>query len=103
MDPGVKSHGMKADPPRYLWSKYECFLMSVWRDIPHVRNFNAKLCSKSNERKYERTNIQTDEQKDENYIPFGTNAGGIISVSDLYIHKGLHHLEINLIFNRNIT
>ena len=34
---------MKADPPGYLWSKYECFLISGWRDIPHLRNFNVKL------------------------------------------------------------
>ena len=33
MDPGVRSHGMKADPPGCLWSKYECFLMSGWWDI----------------------------------------------------------------------
>ena len=29
-------------------------------------------------RKYERTNIRTDERKDENYISLGINAGGII-------------------------
>ena len=34
---------MKADPPGYLWSKYECFLMSGWRDIPHLRNVKVKL------------------------------------------------------------
>ena len=38
MDPEVRSHGMKADPPGYLWSKYECFLMIVPWDIPHLRN-----------------------------------------------------------------
>ena len=38
MDPGVRSHGMKVDPPGYLWSKYECFLMSGSWDIPHLRN-----------------------------------------------------------------
>ena len=31
MDPGVMSHGMKADPPGYLRSKYECFLTSGFR------------------------------------------------------------------------
>ena len=33
MDPGVRCHGMKANPTRYLWSKYECFLMSGCQDI----------------------------------------------------------------------
>ena len=28
MDPGVRCHGMKANPTGYLWSEYECFLMS---------------------------------------------------------------------------
>ena len=26
MDPGVRCHGMKANPLGYLWSTYECFL-----------------------------------------------------------------------------
>ena len=34
MDPGFRTHGMKAGPPGYLWSKYECFLMSGCRDYP---------------------------------------------------------------------
>ena len=34
---------MKADPPGYILSKYECFLISGRRDIPHLRNFNVKL------------------------------------------------------------
>ena len=33
MDPGVRCHGMKANPIGYLWSKYECFLMSGGQDI----------------------------------------------------------------------
>ena len=33
MDPGVSCHGMKANPTGYLWSKYECFLMSGCQDI----------------------------------------------------------------------
>ena len=33
MDPGVQCHGMKANPTGYLWSKYECFLMSGCQDI----------------------------------------------------------------------
>ena len=32
-DPGVRSHGMKAGTPGYLWSKYECFLISGCRDM----------------------------------------------------------------------
>ena len=33
MDPGVRCHGMKANPTGYLWSKYECFLTSGCHDI----------------------------------------------------------------------
>ena len=33
---------MKPDPPGYLWSKYECFLISGSWDIPHLRNFHTK-------------------------------------------------------------
>ena len=33
MDPWVRCHGMKANPTRYLWSKYECFLMSGCQDM----------------------------------------------------------------------
>ena len=33
MDPRVQCHGMKANPTGYLWSKYECFLMSGCQDI----------------------------------------------------------------------
>ena len=33
MDPGVRCHGMKANPTGHLWSKYECFLMSGCKDI----------------------------------------------------------------------
>ena len=33
MDPGVRCHGMKANPTGYLWSKYEGFLMSVCEDM----------------------------------------------------------------------
>ena len=33
MDPGVRCHGMKANPTGYLWSKCECFLMSGCQDI----------------------------------------------------------------------
>ena len=44
MGPRVRSHGMKADPPGYLWSKYECFLMSwlvVLRLNVPVNNFQS--------------------------------------------------------------
>ena len=33
MDPWVRCHGMKANPTWYLWSKYECFLMSGCQDM----------------------------------------------------------------------
>ena len=33
MDPWVRCHGMKANSTRYLWSKYECFLMSGCQDM----------------------------------------------------------------------
>ena len=33
MDPRVRCHGMKANPTGYLWSKYECFLMSGCQDM----------------------------------------------------------------------
>ena len=33
MDPGVRCHGMKANPTEYLWSKYECFLTSGCQDM----------------------------------------------------------------------
>ena len=33
IDPGVRSHGMKANPTGFLWSKYECFLISGCQDI----------------------------------------------------------------------
>ena len=52
MDPRVRCHGMKANPTRFLWSKYECFLMSgcqvmdlsktkKWRDGNGNGNANA--------------------------------------------------------------
>ena len=70
MDPGVTSHGIKADPPGYLWSKYECFLMSGWWDILHLRNFNVKLWSNSTNQTEVQTNeYTTNERKYENYIP----------------------------------
>ena len=39
MDPEVRSHGMKANPPGYLWSKYERFLASGCQDM----NLNIEL------------------------------------------------------------
>ena len=52
MDPKVWIHGMKADPPRYPWTKFERFLMSgccdmdlskteKWRDGNGNGNANA--------------------------------------------------------------
>ena len=74
MDAGVRRHGMKADPPGYLWSKYECFLMSGWWDILHSSCLHVKLWSNSMN---QRTNIQMEERKDKNYISLGINAVGI--------------------------
>ena len=31
--PGARCHGIKAYPTGYLWSKYECFLMSGYQDM----------------------------------------------------------------------
>ena len=42
MHPGVRSHGMKADHPGYLWSKYEWFLMN---GSPLEKHF-MQLCGK---------------------------------------------------------
>ena len=33
LDPGARCHGMKGNPTGYLWSKYECFLMSGSQDM----------------------------------------------------------------------
>ena len=33
MDPRVRCHEMKANPTGYLWSKFECFLMSGCQDM----------------------------------------------------------------------
>ena len=33
MYPGVSSYGMEAGPPRFLYMKDECFLMTDWCDI----------------------------------------------------------------------
>ena len=32
-DPEARCHGMKANPTGFLWSKYECFLISGCQDI----------------------------------------------------------------------
>ena len=63
MDPGVRSHGMKAGPPGYLWSKYESFLMSGWWDILHSSCFNAKLWSNSTNGTKLRTDERTERRK----------------------------------------
>ena len=42
-EPRAKSHGMKAESLKYPWFKYKCFLLSGWRDIVTMRNFNHKL------------------------------------------------------------
>ena len=42
MDPGYRSYGMKADPPGYLCSKYECFLKTV-ASYDLLKNLEIKL------------------------------------------------------------
>ena len=77
---------MKADPPGYLWSKYECFLMSGWRDIPHLRNFNVKLLKNPLMRwkEVEGMNIYMNGRtENKNYIPLGINAG--VQLSRLFV------------------
>ena len=72
----AESYGMKADPLRYPWFKYDCFLSSGWRDIVTKRNFNQKLQRNMMENN-ERTNIRMDKWKDQSYILLGINARGI--------------------------
>ena len=59
--------------------------MSGWWGIPHLSCFNVKLWSNSTNgtelRTNKQTNIRTDERKDENDIPLGINARGIINSS----------------------
>ena len=76
MDPGVRSHGMKADPPGYRWSKYECFLMIGYRD-----DFLKKLAYK--------TLMQCDGD--------GTRMTGVTTIALLVLHTGnLKMLDLTL-------
>ena len=63
MNPGARTYGMKADPSRYLWPKYECFLIWDCQDISILRNINVKLwCNSTNvteARMHEHTNGKT--------------------------------------------
>ena len=43
MDPGVRCHGMKANPIGYLLSKYECFLTTGCQDIDLKKTFTVCL------------------------------------------------------------
>ena len=56
MDPGVRRHGMKADPPVHIWSKHECFLMSGWWEILHSSCLHVKPWSNSTNGTEVRTN-----------------------------------------------
>ena len=49
MDPGVRCHGMKANPIGYLWSKYECFLTTGCQDTDF-----QKTLTKWNRNAYDR-------------------------------------------------
>ena len=35
-------HGMKANPTGFLWSKYECFLVSICQDIDFYKTLTRK-------------------------------------------------------------
>ena len=87
MDPGVWSHGIKANPPGYLWSKYEYFLKSGWWDILHSSCLNVKLWSNSTNGTEVRTNERTHKRKDENYIPLGINAKTTCSIHCRLAHS----------------
>ena len=63
MNPMAKTHGMKADPLRYLWSKYECFLLNGWREILFKGNFNKNF--EVNSTKMMESNKHTKIQMDE--------------------------------------
>ena len=43
MDPGVRTHGMKAGSPGYLWSKYERFLISGCQDMSFQKTYKLRL------------------------------------------------------------
>ena len=42
MDPGVRYHGMKANPIGYLCSKYECFLTTGCQDNRLLENLTKR-------------------------------------------------------------
>ena len=44
MDPGVRCHEMKANPTEYLWSKYECFLISGCQDMNFMYETLYSMC-----------------------------------------------------------
>ena len=60
MDPGVRSHGIKANRPGYLWSKYECFLRVGCRDM------NEKLAYKTWTQCDGNTDMDVDDRDDNN-------------------------------------
>ena len=62
-----------------------------------TQNFDANSTNMTEVRTDEQTNIQTDERKDENYIPVGINAGGI-KTCGVGVHKN-HFVEANLMSN----
>ena len=59
MDPGVRCHGMKANPTGYLWSKYECFLMSGCQDIDFLTKWNGNGNGNGNGNAYDRGDVTT--------------------------------------------
>ena len=97
---------MEADPLRDPWSKYECFLMSGWREIYPLKetlteNFDV---NSTNAMKVtnEWTNIWMDKRKDESYIPLSTNAGAITTHNPFFYWQFLvhhHHIHFRALFS----
>ena len=84
MDPVVRSHGIEVDPPGYLWSKYECFLMSGWWDILHSSCLHVKLWFHERDVLEVRTNKQTERWK--LYIPWHKCRGYYTSMGAFCYH-----------------
>ena len=77
MDPGVRSHGMPTlqgnyGPNMNVFWYVVAEIYTTWETL--TQNFDAN----STRRKEVCTNKRTDKRTDENYLPVGINAGGII-------------------------
>ena len=78
MDPGVRSHGLKADPMVQIWMLSDEWLVrytplqKLWSN-----STNEMDHEQTNEQTNKGTNKRTYEQKDKNYTLLGINARGI--------------------------